>query len=137
MRHVGREMDVAPVLTPIDVRARPAVTLRTWTAFESILATITGDGTTVGKCKRFLKRHIDALPDSSETRMSNAGQSQHRRHGSGHLIGQMARRRALAFGIVALSEKKSARRIGDSVAAFVMTIRTGSSEGRQRNHDQV
>jgi len=48
----------------------------------------------------------------------------------------MARRRALAFFVVALSEKKSAAGIGDGVAAFVVPVGPGSSERRQRHRDQ-
>src|SRR6266478_1045010 len=45
----------------------------------------------------------------------------------------MTRRRALSLRVVTLPKQKAARSVGNGVAAFVATIRTGPSEGGQRD----
>src|SRR5581483_4354481 len=51
--------------------------------------------------------------------------------------GEMARRGALAFGIVSLAEEKTAAGIGDGVAALVVAVRSGAAERGQGNDDQA
>ena len=147
MRHIGREMNVTTVFTPINVRAGAAVSFRAGTPLQPILPAVTRDRATVGKCQCFLQRYINSLAGAGFTRMwrealvlavfANAGEREHRRNAARHLISEMTRRRALSFGVIALPEKKTTGRISDGVAAFVMAIGTCTSEGRERNDHQV
>ena len=137
MRHVGGEVNVAAVLAAVDIRAGAAVGFAAGPAFQAILARVARDRAAVGKRQRFLQRHVDALAGAGFARVANAGQRQHRRHRARHLISQMARRRALPFGVVALAVEKTAGGIGDRVAAFVMAIRPGAAKRRDRNNHQV
>ena len=137
VRHVRGEVNVASVLAAIDVRARAAVGFSAGTALEPILAAVARDGAAVGESQRFLKRHIDALAGAGFARVANAGKPQHRRHRAGHLIREMARRRALPFGVVALAKQKPAGGVGDGITAFVMAIGPGAAERRQRNDNQA
>ena len=137
VRHVGGEVNVAAVLAAVDVRSRAAVRFAAGTALEPILAAVARDRAAVGKRQRFLQRHVDALAGAGFARVANPGEPQHRRHRAGHLIREMARRRALPFGVVALAEEKPAGGVGDGVAAFVMAIGPGAAERRQRNDDQA
>ncbi len=68
-------------------------------------------------------------------RVANSGESEQRRHGARHLISEMAGRGALPFGVVALTEEKTAGGVGDGVAAFVVAIGPGASEGSNRYRD--
>src|SRR5688500_17235630 len=68
--------------------------------------------------------------------MTHAGKTQHRRHRSGHLISQVARRRALSFSVVTLTEEKAAGGVGDRVAPFVVAVRPRAAERGQRNNHQ-
>ena len=137
MRHIGREMNVTTVFTPINVRTGAAVSFRAGTPLQPILPAVTRDRATVGKCQCFLQRHINSLAGAGFTRMPNAGEREHRRNAARHLVSEMTRRRALSFGGIALPEKKTTGRISDGVAAFVMAIGTCTSEGCKRNDHQV
>ena len=55
MRHVRREMNISPVLTPIDVRAGAPVSFRPGTALQPILAAIARNRAAVGERQRFLQ----------------------------------------------------------------------------------
>src|SRR5918993_1007529 len=130
MRHVGSEMNVAPVLAAIDIGAGAAIRSGAGTALESIFPAIARNRAAIGERQRFLQRDIDSLADPRFSGVTDSGQSQHRRHAAGHLVGEMAWRSALPFGVVALAEKKSAGGIGDGVTAFVMPVQSGPTEWR-------
>ena len=137
VRHVRGEMHVASVFASIDVRSRAAVGFSTGAALEPILSAVARDGAAVGESQRFLERNVDALAGTGFARVANAGKPQHRRHRAGDLICEMARRRALPFGVVALAKQKPAGGVGDGIAAFVMAIGSRATERRQRNDNQV
>src|SRR5438093_5494732 len=129
MRHIGREMNVTTVFTAINVRTGAAVSFRAGTPLQPILPAVTRDGAAVRECQCFLQRYIDALAGAGFTLVPNAGEREHRRNAARHLVSEMTWRRALPFGVIALTEKKTTGRIGDGIAAFVMAIGTCASEG--------
>ena len=133
VRHIGREMDVTSVLAAVDVRAGTAIVLAAGAPLEPIFSTVARNRTAVGESQCFLKRNVDTLARSSNSSVTNASKSQGGRHTGRDLVGQMTRCRTLSLRVVALAIEKTAGSVGDGVAAFVTTIRSGPSEGGQRN----
>src|ERR1044071_8295607 len=130
-------MNVAAIPASINVRARAAIGFCAGAPLEPILTAVTRNRAAIRKCERLLQRHIDALPGTGDTTMTQPGEAQHRCHGARHLISEMARRRALPLGVVALAVEKSPRGIGDGVTALIAAVGPGATKWCNSDHHQA
>src|SRR5262249_2232361 len=130
---IGGERDVMSVFAGVDGGPGPAIVFAAGPPLQPILSRVARNRTAVGESQGFLKRNIDALADAVQSGVTSTSKSQGRRHARRDLVGQMTGRRTLSLGVLALTIKNTAGRIGNCVAAFVVSMGCRASERSQRN----